>query len=166
VHFPKTMKRFFKYLDIVMVALVGVFVVIGIIANHSLTPQQRTKIAASRVAADANRDQERAAARLADEARAKKEASEKQHYRATHADIRAFSEAKDYVRRRLKSPTSSDFASMDDSTIVNHGEGKYLVRSFVNSQNTFGAKIRTEYFCEMITADGERFIVTDLITEP
>ena len=150
MHFPKTMKRFFKYLDIVMVALVGVFVVIGIIANHSLTPQQRTKIAAARVA---------------DEARAKKEASEKQHHRAMHADIRAFSEAKDYVRRRLKSPSSSDFASMDDSTIINHGEGKYLVRSFVDSQNTFGAKIRTEYFCEMITADGERFIVTDLITE-
>lgn len=143
------MKRFFKWVGIVVAILVGLLLVLVNIAEHSRTPEQRAKIAADSAAQQAAR-----------EAQAKKEAADKRHYRATHAEIEAFIAAQDYVKPRLKSPASAKFASKAESTVVNHGEGKYLVRSYVDSQNAFGAMIRTEYFCDIITADGERFVVT------
>lgn len=144
------MSRILNRVLIVIAVLVAVLIVISIRAIKPAAPEQIAKIAA----ASAQRQQVRAA-------EDKKEAADKQHYRARHGEVGAFIAAKDYVSVRLKSPASAKFASSSDSTIVNQGDGKYLVRSFVDSQNAFGAMMRTNYICEMITSDGEKFIVTE-----
>jgi hypothetical protein len=152
------LKRIFKYFLFTVLGLFGLFLVLGVIANLSLTPKQRAKLAAEQ----AERDKRAAVERIADEVRAKKEAAEKAHDRALHAEIRAYVEAKDFVSRRLKAPATADFAGYSDSAVVNKGDGTYIVVSHVDAQNAFGAKIRTQYRCRVFTVDGERFILAGL----
>ena len=62
----------------------------------------------------------------------------------------AYSKAKDYVKQRLKAPSTAKFPFQLFSTdvLVNYlGDGQYLVRSYVDSQNSFGAMIRTYFQC-------------------
>ena len=61
-----------------------------------------------------------------------------------------------------KAPATADFASYSDSAVVNKGDGTYIVVSYVDAQNSFGAKIRTRYTCTVFTVDGARFILARL----
>ena len=56
----------------------------------------------------------------------------------------AFVASKDYVKTRLKSPATADFPFLD----FQHAEMEdcqMLIRSYVDSQNGFGAMIRSNY---------------------
>ena len=55
-----------------------------------------------------------------------------------------------FVKKRLKSPGSAEFPSMAwDKTDIrisfDRSTGLYTVRAWVDAQNSFGAKIRTNY---------------------
>lgn len=80
------------------------------------------------------------------------------------ADGRAWRVAKDLVTARLKAPSTATFPSLmereEDHAVIAAGNGRYIVRSWVDSQNAFGAMIRTRWQCELKTADGEKFAVT------
>src|SRR5882672_11033891 len=52
-----------------------------------------------------------------------------------------------FVTERLKAPATADFQSNGDADVRNMGGGKYRVFSFVDSQNSFGANIRTKFGC-------------------
>ena len=57
-----------------------------------------------------------------------------------------------YVKMHLKSPNSAKFPSQlwtNDVRVSYLGDGRYKVRSYVDSQNSFGAMIRTHYTCEL-----------------
>jgi hypothetical protein len=54
------------------------------------------------------------------------------------------------VLHRLKAPGSADFQGMLDDVPdpTKQADGSYLWRSWVDSQNSFGAKLRTRFMCE------------------
>lgn len=76
---------------------------------------------------------------VAQESAAKNEKNEK--YMAT---VMAFVECQKLVKARLKSPASAKFASMGDSEIMPTNDTDYTIKSYVDSQNGFGANVAVE----------------------
>lgn len=61
-------------------------------------------------------------------------------------DIQAFLAAKEFMKKRLKAPSTADFPFLTDgSTITKLDCGHFSVQSFVDAQNSYGAMIRTNY---------------------
>jgi hypothetical protein len=58
--------------------------------------------------------------------------------------IAAWVETKSFVRERLKSPSSADFPFLDFH-VKSMGDDQYMVGSYVDSTNGFGAKVRTRF---------------------
>jgi hypothetical protein len=74
------------------------------------------------------------------------EAKSKEEKSCNSDDIGAFVMAKGFVKKVLKSPSTAEFPwGTTDSTIRNIGNCTYDVRSYVDAQNSFGAKIRNNY---------------------
>ena len=65
----------------------------------------------------------------------------------------------DAVRGLLKAPATAQFPLVRKGDAAVIGEGKYLYDSYVDSQNSFGAMLRTQFTCEAETTDGEHFTV-------
>lgn len=59
--------------------------------------------------------------------------------------IMAYVMAQDFVEQRLKSPGSADFPTFEESFAEDLGSGKWRVRSYVDSQNSFGALVRSDF---------------------
>jgi hypothetical protein len=69
-------------------------------------------------------------------------------------NVGAFVMARDAVKKILKSPSTAEFPSGTlDSTIRNTGDCTYEVVSYVDAQNSFGAKLRTKYLA-VVRYDG------------
>lgn len=68
----------------------------------------------------------------------------------------------EFVRRGLKAPSTADFAGYGDS-VVSGGGGFFVVRSYVDAQNGFGAKIRTDWVCN-VESRGKSWHLNDLST--
>jgi hypothetical protein len=60
----------------------------------------------------------------------------------------AFVITQTFVEQKLKSPSTAKFPSFDFQS-VHLGNGKYKVTSYVDAQNSYGAKIRTNYQCTL-----------------
>lgn len=61
----------------------------------------------------------------------------------------AYSTAKQIVKEHLKAPKTAEFAEMSDAEAkykINE-DGSVLIRSYVDAENSFGAKIRTHFQC-------------------
>ncbi|WP_300700915.1 hypothetical protein [Bacteroides sp.] len=61
----------------------------------------------------------------------------------------AYETAKKAVKKELKAPSTASFAEMTDSEAkckVND-DGSVIIRSYVDAENSFGAKIRTHFQC-------------------
>lgn len=60
----------------------------------------------------------------------------------------AFYVCAEFVERRLKSPASADFPNYFSAPSMVSGDAPtYTVRSYVDSENGFGANIRTRFTC-------------------
>ena len=70
--------------------------------------------------------------------------------------LEAYIYTEDFVKKRLKSPSSAIFpdAKARDESVLYLGDGKYKIKSYVDSQNSFGAMLRTKFSCEITFADG------------
>jgi hypothetical protein len=51
------------------------------------------------------------------------------------------------VRARLKAPAGAEFQSSRQAAITELDNGNYKISSYVDAQNSFGAKLRTPYTC-------------------
>jgi len=69
----------------------------------------------------------------------------------------AYNYAEDFIKQRLKSPSTAEFPGTfeKDDHITDLGGGEYKIRSWVDSQNGFGAMIRSQWSCKIIFADGK-----------
>jgi hypothetical protein len=69
---------------------------------------------------------------------------------ATHPDPGPVARAKceDYVKDYLKAPATAEFSGFADTQIIAQGHNKYAVIGWVDSQNSFGAELRTKYVCK------------------
>lgn len=92
------------------------------------------------------KQQEEAAKRREEEAKRKDEEDAKDD--GTAAAVCA----KNYVEASLKSPSTAKFPWVSD-TIIPLGDNKYTIGSYVDSQNGFGATIRTNYLCTVTIVD-------------
>lgn len=52
---------------------------------------------------------------------------------------------KAHIKARLRSPSTADFASYSQTQFNHEPECRMLIRGYVDSQNGFGATIRTHY---------------------
>lgn len=68
------------------------------------------------------------------------------------------------VENNLKSPSSAKLPLIMDSNVsVNKlSENKYFVSSYVDSENSFGAMIRTYYTCTVTLLSNNKYNVEDL----
>lgn len=73
----------------------------------------------------------------------------------------AFRDAKNGIKKILKSPSSAKFADeFDDETKYKiNSDGSIIIQSYVDSQNSFGAMVRTHYRCTV--RNGE---IEDVVT--
>ena len=53
------------------------------------------------------------------------------------------------VRGQLKAPSSATFAKASESIMIESSPGMWLVSSWVDSQNSFGAMLRTMWTCQI-----------------
>ena len=58
----------------------------------------------------------------------------------------------DFVKDRLKAPSTADFPSYSDYTITGSGDD-YTVEGYVDAENGFGAMIRTDWTCTVRAVD-------------
>lgn len=67
--------------------------------------------------------------------------------------------AHDFIKRQLKAPASADFPSRADSgvtvvkTDLGSGKCEFMVGTYVDAQNSFGANIRTQFFVTLSPDD-------------
>lgn len=83
-----------------------------------------------------------------------KEAKERsEEYAKKYTDISALRFSEDFVKERLKSPSTAEFISltelMDGVPVTKVNDTTFVVNSWVDSQNSFGAMIRSQYSCKM-----------------
>lgn len=67
----------------------------------------------------------------------------------TRSDTAAFVMCQDFVRDRLKSPSTAAFPTIREARVQSVGEQEWQVRSHVDAQNSFGAELRTEWSCDI-----------------
>lgn len=83
--------------------------------------------------------------------------------------LSAFDVCKDFVKDRLRSPGSAKFRNFfeDDGEVIVTGAGKgpYTVRSTVDSENGFGALIRTDFTCSVTNTSGDRWRLNSVSTD-
>lgn len=70
----------------------------------------------------------------------------------------AFVACQDQVLPMLRSPGSAQFASITQSTVTGGG-GAWRITSYVDSQNGFGALVRTQWSCDVEHVSGDRYRV-------
>jgi hypothetical protein len=58
--------------------------------------------------------------------------------------------AEQFVSERLKSPSTAEFADLSEWEITTTDKKKWQVAAYVDSQNSFGAIIRTHFTGEML----------------
>ena len=70
--------------------------------------------------------------------------------------ITAFVMSQEFVKKRLKSPSTAEFpySSSEGVTVLYQGECKHKIYAYVDAQNSFGAVIRTKYYAEVQNQKG------------
>ncbi len=70
----------------------------------------------------------------------------------------------DAVRERLKAPASAEFQAPREAQISAYEDGSYKIESYVDAQNSFGAKLRNAFTCQVAPRRNgpSGFIVLDL----
>lgn len=75
----------------------------------------------------------------------------------------AYVMAQIFVEKKLKSPATADFPTSYDANIKRLGGNRFQVVSWVDSQNAFGAVLRTKFICELHTEDGQNWTCDTLV---
>lgn len=79
--------------------------------------------------------------------------------------VEAYRASENYMERQLKSPKTADFPGV--LTYKNHVKkmenGQWIINSYVDSQNGFGAIVRTNFSCTVVKVGG-RYKVQDFKT--
>lgn len=74
---------------------------------------------------------------------------------------------KQFVGQRLKSPSTAEWPfsyASDGVSVAPLDKTRWRVRGWVDSQNSFGAQIRTEFTCTLSNTSGDNWRLDDLQT--
>lgn len=72
--------------------------------------------------------------------------------------------SREFVKRRLKAPASADFQPTREAEALKQKDGSWAVMSWVDSQNSFGAKLRMKYVA-ILKPSGDSWQLVNLVTE-
>ncbi|MEP2851383.1 hypothetical protein [Ekhidna sp.] len=61
--------------------------------------------------------------------------------------IEAYNFSHDLIKEHLKAPSTASFPEPNEVKLLSLGDDRYYVDGYVDSQNDFGAMVRTEYEC-------------------
>lgn len=75
--------------------------------------------------------------------------SQKEAPKPEHSEVAARVFCQYVVKNSLRSPATAKFAGYRETAAQHRGGGEYEVISHVDSQNGFGALIRTKYYCHV-----------------
>lgn len=53
--------------------------------------------------------------------------------------------AQDGIKKKLKAPSTAEFPGLRESEVTREGPDVFIVKSYVDAQNSFGAKIRNHF---------------------
>ncbi len=73
----------------------------------------------------------------------------------------AFFYGKEYVKRNLKAPSTAKFGPYRNSTVQHYTGCKFIVKGYVDSQNSFGAMLRSNYSVTL-TPSGQSWALLDI----
>lgn len=79
-----------------------------------------------------------------------------------HDKVTAWVMAQKFVEDRLVSPSTAKWPWDWSDHVLHMGQGKYMIRSYVDSQNSFGAIIRTNILCVVKHEEGDRWSLESL----
>jgi hypothetical protein len=75
--------------------------------------------------------------------------------------IGAWVACQEFVGKRLKAPSTADYQSYDKGGVTIKTDSSFTVRGYVDAQNSFGAKLRSTYTCEVHSA-ANQWILDDI----
>jgi len=76
--------------------------------------------------------------------------------------ISAFVMAQKFVEQNLKSPGSAEYGwQTADECVTELGNGEYLVKGWVDAQNSFGAKIRNNFSLKLTYMGNDKWRCTE-----
>lgn len=73
----------------------------------------------------------------------------------------AVAACEDFVSDRLTSPGSAEFQRADSANVAKVAD-EYTYTGFVDSQNTFGALLRTDFTCTVRHIEGDTYELVDV----
>lgn len=68
-----------------------------------------------------------------------------------------------FVEDKLRSPSTAEFQRCRDALISYEGNQTYYVISYVDSQNGYGAILRTSYLIELVDKQDESWILKNIV---
>lgn len=78
----------------------------------------------------------------------------------------AYQMSKQFLNKRLKAPATADYPlDMDKQFVKYIGDSTFHINSYVDSQNSFGALIRTKYYAILKYEGNDQWSLVDLTTE-
>lgn len=86
---------------------------------------------------------------VAQEATPEEPQPEPEVQKPAYDEVEVYGNAKAGVMKQLKAPRTAKFPSASKANIIEYEPEKYFVRSYVDSENSFGAMIRSEWFVDM-----------------
>jgi hypothetical protein len=73
--------------------------------------------------------------------------------------------SQDFIERQLKAPASAKYPNcVGKAEFV--GDGEFVVTTYVDSQNSFGAMIRTSYVMRLKSLGADKWRMLSLVTDP
>lgn len=80
----------------------------------------------------------------------------------TKEEINAFVMAQSFVKKCLKAPSTADFPYYNKGDVQDGGTKIWIVNSYVDSQNSFGAMMRTYYRAKVMDLGNDKWKLLDL----
>lgn len=76
--------------------------------------------------------------------------------------VGAFLVCKQFVTERLRAPTTAKFPNSSDAAVNLVSGGEWTVASHVDSQNGFGAMIRSSFTCTVKPVEGDKWRLVEI----
>jgi len=70
-----------------------------------------------------------------------------------YSKIEALIESRQFVEKRLKAPSTADFSNESEKSVKKINDTTFLVTGYVDSENSFSAKLRNNYSCKIVFFD-------------
>ena len=69
----------------------------------------------------------------------------------------AYYNSQECVKELLKSPSTAEFPSGSEQFVTRIDNDTFLINSYVDSQNSFGAMLRTNYVCQITLNNNDTY---------